>query len=178
MKKISQLNEGMWGSALKRSNSGEERREDKIQSIDLGLDVLWSADDLVINGKYLFTWKEIHDYTKNGWRLPTQKECDQLLGGKRHGDTHYKIGSDENEVIIIHKNKESISLFKDKNEEEWNYWENYSMETELGIKGGVMNITKYDSFLHGSFFPYSAYKYESFKDDVKKYRVRLVKDYD
>ena len=39
MKKLSQLNEGMWGSALKRSNTGEERREDKIQSIDLGLDV-------------------------------------------------------------------------------------------------------------------------------------------
>ena len=93
--------------------------------------------------------------------------------GKKYGDTHYEIGSDENEVIIRHKNNESISLFKEKNDKEWNYWENYSLETELGVKGGVMNITK-----SGVFFPHSAYQYESFKDDVKKYRVRLVKDYD
>ena len=40
IKKFSEfIEEGMWGSALKRSNTGEERREDKdnTQYIDLGL---------------------------------------------------------------------------------------------------------------------------------------------
>ena len=40
LKKFSEfIEEGMWGSALKRSNTGEERREskDNTQYIDLGL---------------------------------------------------------------------------------------------------------------------------------------------
>ena len=47
LKKFSEfIEEGMWGSALKRSNTGEERREDKdnTQYIDLGLPsgTLWA----------------------------------------------------------------------------------------------------------------------------------------
>ena len=47
LKKFSEfITEGMWGSALKRSNTGEERREDKdnTQYIDLGLPsgTLWA----------------------------------------------------------------------------------------------------------------------------------------
>ena len=47
LKKFSEfIEEGMWGSALKRSNTGEERREskDNTQYIDLGLPsgTLWA----------------------------------------------------------------------------------------------------------------------------------------
>ena len=47
LKKFSEfITEGMWGTALKRSNTGEERREDKdnTQYIDLGLPsgTLWA----------------------------------------------------------------------------------------------------------------------------------------
>ena len=58
IKKFSEfITEGMWGSALKRSNSGKERKEDKANRIQEFIDnqpeseYIYITDDNVINSK-------------------------------------------------------------------------------------------------------------------------------
>lgn len=76
------VTEGMWGSALKRSNTGEDRREDKFNPdfVDLGehTSVYWTTENLVLDGNDTFTWDEIYNYNKTGWRLPTRKELKEV----------------------------------------------------------------------------------------------------
>ena len=76
------VTEGMWGSALKRSNTGEDRREDKFNPdfVDLGehTSVYWTTENLVLDGNDTFTWDEIYNFNKTGWRLPTRKELKEV----------------------------------------------------------------------------------------------------
>ena len=58
IKKFSEfIEEGMWGSALRRSNSGKERKEDKANRIQefidnqTGSEYIYITDDNVINSK-------------------------------------------------------------------------------------------------------------------------------
>ena len=76
LKKFSEfITEGMWGSALKRSNTGEERREDKdnTQYIDLGLPsgTLWADRNIGAiepedEGDF-YTWGETEPKKKYLW---------------------------------------------------------------------------------------------------------------
>lgn len=87
MKKLSQINEGMWKSAVERAKSNEVRAEDKLHTnidkmkpIDVGLSFYFADIDLEINGETKFEWDEIKDYLDklgdklDGWRLPHADE--------------------------------------------------------------------------------------------------------
>ena len=76
LKKFSEfIEEGMWGSALKRSNTGEERREDKdnTQYIDLGLPsgTLWADRNIgaAEPEEYgdLYAWGETEPKEEYNW---------------------------------------------------------------------------------------------------------------
>ena len=76
LKKFSEfIEEGMWGSALKRSNTGEERREDKdnTQYIDLGLPsgTLWGDRNIgaAEPEEYgdLYAWGETEPKEEYNW---------------------------------------------------------------------------------------------------------------
>ena len=64
MKKISQLNEGMWGSALRRSNTDELRKESgKKVKTSFGFDII--AEDYVVSPdgrKCTWTVREVKLY--------------------------------------------------------------------------------------------------------------------
>lgn len=89
MKKLSQINEGMWKSGINRAKSDEERLEDKLntniktlKTVDMGsnagVNVLFADQDLEIDGRTSFTYDEMKSYIpyieKQGWRIPTYDE--------------------------------------------------------------------------------------------------------
>ena len=90
IKKFSEfIEEGMWGSALKRSNTGEERREDKdnTQYIDLGLPsgTLWADRNIGATEpeEYgdLYAWGETvpkEEYTWDTYKWG--EDCDKYNG--------------------------------------------------------------------------------------------------
>ena len=85
MKKLSQINEGMWSKTFDRARTGEVRTEEKIDSnvytlkeVDLGLPFVFADEDLVIDGKNMHHYKNIKEILplikSTGWRLPTYDE--------------------------------------------------------------------------------------------------------
>jgi len=85
MKKLSKIDESVWGGMLDRSTGDTVRKEDDITNIkflkpiDMGGSVLWADEDLKIGDDYLFTFHEAFELIKNSeWRLPTLKEVAEL----------------------------------------------------------------------------------------------------
>ena len=94
MKKLSNIDESVWGDIRRRGIGSSEKQEDTFNPdyIDFGKNttVYWAIDNLQIDGKVKFQFDEVRVYNNNGWRLPTKEEVEQLNwdGAK----LQYKIG--------------------------------------------------------------------------------------
>lgn len=92
MKKLSNIEESVWGDIRRRGNGTDVKNEDKFnpEYIDFGenTSVYWAVDNLNIDGQTIFKFDEVKDYNNNGWRLPTVEEVKQLnwKGGKTYWD--------------------------------------------------------------------------------------------
>lgn len=101
MRKLSQINEGMWKSGVNRAKSGELRKEDvtntnidKFEEINLGAFCPFyvASQDLTIDDEHKITfttWKEYREQIrKTGWRMPTYKDWKNIVM------EHCKVGVD------------------------------------------------------------------------------------
>ena len=95
MKKISEINEGFMTRSLNRHKSGKERLENTphlptpnnlkdLEPIDIGLDFLIADKPLMIQKEQFFNkidemLEYIDEVKKVGWRLPLEKEVNELL---------------------------------------------------------------------------------------------------
>ena len=94
MKKLSHITESVW-SDIQDRNSGEVvRKEDQFnpEYIDFGdnTTVYWAKENLVIDGKSEFYFDDVQNYNNNGWRLPTNKEVQELNWSK--ADIYWAYG--------------------------------------------------------------------------------------
>ena len=117
MRKLSQINEGLWSKGIERSKSGDERIEDKLpknnikelKPVDLGLDFLIADNRLSLNGKEFFKLNDIYHYLPNiektGWRLPTIDEVNELCNLE-----YCKYNSKDNLVTFFNSNDLSIMI--------------------------------------------------------------------
>ena len=106
IKKFSEfIEEGMWGSALRRSNTGEERREDKdnTQYIDLGLPsgTLWADRNIGATEP-----EEYGDFYAWGETEPKNEyTCDNYKWGKKSTKYNKKDGKTvldpEDDVVYL-----------------------------------------------------------------------------
>ena len=71
-----------WSDMHKRSNGTTGRKEDSFnpEYIDFGENttVYWAKDNLIIDDKDRFYFKDVENYNDNGWRLPTVEEVKQV----------------------------------------------------------------------------------------------------
>ena len=85
MRKLSQINERLFGSGVARASSDERRLENRIGGnikelipIDTGEDFLWADEDLIIDGQEYFTHEEILEIgdkiASYGWRFPNSMD--------------------------------------------------------------------------------------------------------
>lgn len=90
MRKLSQINEGLWKSSVERAKSGEKRIGERMVSnikdmsaIDVGMKIEFANIDLEIDGEDQITWPHLYNIydqiLKLGWRLPTESEVDRIL---------------------------------------------------------------------------------------------------
>lgn len=82
MRKLSNIFESAWGEMRKRSAGEQVRKEDEFnpEYVDLGEDttVYWAIDNLEIDDEIMFTFDEVKDFNRDGWRLPTAEEVKQI----------------------------------------------------------------------------------------------------
>ena len=82
MKKLSKIIESIWSDMQDRSAGDVVRKEDDYnpEYVDFGegTTVYWAVDNLKIDGEIKFNFDDVKDINKNGWRLPTVDEVNQL----------------------------------------------------------------------------------------------------
>ena len=177
MLKLSQINEGLWNKGINRNKTGQLRKEFSLNPVDIGCNVFWSDKNLVINGKEEFTFKDIEKLNLDGWRLPTNKDIEDL---KSQCTNQYYIDVDEDLDTFILKFKNDTELiFPQTHESEYfNVWKNvYLMiklhpsphpnereERLLWFYGETQSGRTYRTIIHGE------------PNDNKPHHVRLVKD--
>ena len=91
------INESVWGGILDRGSGETERKEDiignikSLKPVDMGGSVLWADNNLIVDGKELFTFYETNELISNLkiWRLPTLKEVAELDGHNIYYDKDY-----------------------------------------------------------------------------------------
>ena len=165
------INENIFDGIGKRSKSGAVRKED--QGIDIGSSVLWSNTDVVVGNKELFTYTEAESFEKNGWRLPTQKEADELLTPYEENKikpTKYSYDEDKQCFILSKENAKEIYLKKISNKKYTQYW--YKKYTQYWVKN-TETLNKFTIKKDNNFFPHTAY---AMADDDDLCRIRLVRD--
>ena len=87
MKKLSKIDESVWGGMLDRSVGDTIRKEDDLTNIrelvpvDMGVSVLWADRDLERkDGNCYFDFNEANNIIKNSkWRIPTKQESYELF---------------------------------------------------------------------------------------------------
>ena len=155
------------------------RREDEIitnikdiKPVDVGVSVLWADKDLEINDEKYILIDQVKNFEKDGWRLPSKDDANELLSNARWsstkdnrtlskfyqiGITHMKNDSEENTIYFdcelgkyskYWENKRDVNTQK-------NYWDAFDFKHE------------------GSFFPHSVFSRVRIDEPC---RVRLVKD--
>lgn len=180
MKKLSNINESTWGDMRKRSSGEQIRKEDTIKTnikdispVDIGVSVLWADKDLEVNGDTFVYIDQVKGFEKDGWRLPSQKEADELLtkaGWSSNQDPHswnrfYTIGI----THIQNAPKENTIYFDCEIGKDAEYFEN---DINSNTPDGCWEVFSFKK--DGSFYPHSAYGIAHIEKD--KCRVRLVKD--
>lgn len=100
------IKESVWADLHSRGIGELEREEDEYnpEYIDFGKDtsVYWAVENLEIDGKNKFYFREVKDYNNNGWRLPSVEEVKELAWNVNiswDGSTHIKF-QDGNELRI------------------------------------------------------------------------------
>ena len=129
MKKLSKINETIWGRSMERALGNETRKEDDLgfdalKPLDLGLSVLWADRDL----KRPLSMGEIKKIKfPNGWRLPERAETAGLCniigsyGDYEVSDSegiYYKFNGHRIKFDIFHKNYRFWTSTKSKS----GYW--------------------------------------------------------
>jgi len=96
MKKLSKIDESVWGGILDRGTGEKVKKEDNLgnilslKPIDMGGSVLWADQNLIYDGEEIFTYDEANDLISHSeWRLPTLKEVAELYGHNLYYDSKY-----------------------------------------------------------------------------------------
>lgn len=88
MRKLSEINEGLWKPALNRITSGDFRKEESNishlrEGEDIGLSFMVANDDFKVKDEDGFTYDELLKYQplfeKYGWRVPTYEEGKMIV---------------------------------------------------------------------------------------------------
>lgn len=89
VRKLSEINEGLWSSVIDRSmGNGNARREDErtnfrnIKFIDCGCSVLWADKNLIVDDDEFLdydTYMNLDKIIPEGHRLPTVEEYRELI---------------------------------------------------------------------------------------------------
>lgn len=180
MKRFSNIEESVWNDIRKRGNGSDAKKEDTIKTnikdispVDIGVSVLWADKDLSIDDEIYLYINQVKDFEKDGWRLPTKNEADELLTKVKWTTTKnsqggfnrfYKIGM----THIPNAPEENIIYFNCEIPKEAEYWESESVKN---TSDGYWETFSFKN--DGSFLPHSAHSISKITD---KCRVRLVKD--
>lgn len=175
MKKLSQIEESIWGDMRRRADTKSHRKEeevgnlDQLQPVDMGGFVLWADKDLEIDGNKFFTFEEAIDFVEEHeteWRLPTDKDIAELvmLNDKQ------KFKTEKDRYILTSKyegelnfNRDGFLSYKNKLRDEGAY---YGWLSTI-YQQGLVKVMKIDIANQVS---YSVEKIEC------KLCIRLVKD--
>ena len=86
MKRLSDINESLWGNSIKRSRGDEIRKEDEIHWLDFGdeFDCLWT-DGLYMDGKKFTKEEAMAICRKEGAHLPDIHTVKKLKYINRNG---------------------------------------------------------------------------------------------
>ena len=176
MKKLSKIQESIWGDLHKRGIGELEREEDKIGNIkdmipvDMGgLSVLWSDRDLEVDDNCYFSFDEANELIeKSGWRLPTREEAEELCVSVRIERNTDKI------CIVYREDKPDVQLTFKKcgqkygdNDDKIYRIDTYNTWTSTAQGTEAYRIFKISSLIFGTNF-------QMHKNN--KICVRLVKD--
>ena len=173
------LNESIWSDIQDRSMGKIKRKEDEIitnikdiKPVDVGVSVLWADKDLEINDEKYILIDQVKNFEKDGWRLPSKDEADELLSNARWSSTKdnrtlskfYQIG-----ITHMENDSEESTIYFDCELGKYSkYWENKRDVTTQ------KNYWDAFDFKHeGSFFPHSVFSRVRIDEPC---RVRLVKD--
>ena len=101
------MNEGLWSKGVERSQTGEERLGDKVNSnikelkeIDLGFDFVFADKNLILNGEEELSYDDIKHYIEyiqnNGWRLMTREDAKTASKlSPEHSDILFSVNNNE-----------------------------------------------------------------------------------
>lgn len=168
------VTEGFWKDGIKRSKSGEERLEDKInsnisnikESEDIGLSFIISDQDFVYNGQEEFTEKEVYEllpiFEKYGWRLPKMHDGWAI----KHKCSLRRDKVDKNICYLTKEYSRKGKVEFDETEKEYWLFPDYDTVKDMGYIH--LNFINNIKIVHT----------DNFVDDTDKKRVRLIKDID
>lgn len=189
MRKLSQINEGLWKPAINRAKTGEKRIEDKLncnidklKPIDIGdACPVYIADvDLILNGDDYISFDVYEQYKdkieETGWRMPGRLEMLHNIWEHCVIDFEYdKVKSPDiwTPRMVSHINKEKILFTPTSIHENANYW----LEDD---EDAVKLTTGYAFTLNMRFFRYVSGQVDVLMKNAEKnsedYRIRLVRD--
>ena len=173
------INESIWSDIQDRSMGKTVRREDEIitnikdiKPVDVGVSVLWADKDLEINDEKYILIDQVKNFEKDGWRLPSKDEADELLSNARWSSTKdnrtlskfYQIG-----ITHMKNDSEESTIYFDCELGKYSkYWEN---KRDVNTQKNYWDA--FDFKHEGSFFPHSVFSRVRIDEPC---RVRLVKD--
>ena len=173
------INESIWSDIQDRSMGKTVRREDEIitnikdiKPVDVGVSVLWADKDLEINDEKYILIDQVKNFEKDGWRLPSKDDANELLSNARWSSTKdNRILSKFYQIGITHMendSEESTIYFDCELGKYSKYWEN---KRDVNTQKNYWDA--FDFKHEGSFFPHSVFSRVRIDEPC---RVRLVKD--
>ena len=173
------INESIWSDMQDRSMGKIKRKEDEIitnikdiKPVDVGVSVLWADKDLEINDEKYILIDQVKDFEKDGWRLPSKDDANELLSNARWSSTKdnrtlskfYQIG-----ITHMENDSEESTIYFDCELGKYSkYWEN---KRDVNTQKNYWDA--FDFKHEGSFFPHSVFSRVRIDEPC---RVRLVKD--
>ena len=173
------INESIWSDIQDRSMGKTVRREDEIitnikdiKPVDVGVSVLWADKDLEINDEKYILIDQVKNFEKDGWRLPSKDDANELLSNARWSSTKdnrtlskfYQIG-----ITHMKNDSEESTIYFDCELGKYSkYWEN---KRDVNTQKNYWDA--FDFKHEGSFFPHSVFSRVKIDEPC---RVRLVKD--
>lgn len=194
MKKLSQINEGLWSKGVHRTKSGYERLEKKVHTnisnfkeVDLGFPFVFADINLEINGDEKMTWYDVENYKnqiiREGWRLITWDEVSKYLLENKFGEVNHDLiidtKSDLNGTDIYIKSKTTnkiLSLYID-NPYGQSYWCDWGKRDSERVDVNELKNAR-TLRVHDPKYAYEGVNIFSMENENKneKIKVRLVKD--
>ena len=173
------INESIWSDMQDRSMGKTVRKEDEIitnikdiKPVDVGVSVLWADKDLEINDEKYILIDQVKNFEKDGWRLPSKDDANELLSNARWSSTKdnrtlskfYQIG-----ITHMENDSEESTIYFDCELGKYSkYWEN---KRDVNTQKNYWDA--FDFKHEGSFFPHSVFSRVRIDEPC---RVRLVKD--